>query len=119
MNSRKLSSETGNALVEAVCFVTIAFGLVLSSGIELFEMQKSSLELQSIARNSLRSFLIDPSQDLSLVVRNNQLDSPRFRNETFSVEINCNPNCDSPSGTIQLKITSLGSSAEAFGVLSG
>lgn len=117
--NRRIGSDAGNALLEAVGFVTVAFGLLLVAGLELFQLQQSQLELQTIARNAMRSYLIQPQSSIAELVKFNQQQSRAWQNEDVEMLLSCSAGCDLPGGFIVLSIVSGGLSAKAFGVIPG
>jgi hypothetical protein len=112
----RLVSERGNALIEGVGFGLMAFVLLLSSGISLFEQQLSYLELQSLARNVLRAHQIHPEINYFQALSIFQSESELFKDQTLTLSYVCEPNCASTTSIVQLVITAENVRAEVFGV---
>ncbi len=117
MKFSSICDEAGNALVEAVSFVTVAFGLVFSAGLGLFQLQASAIELQSVARNSLRSYLIGEEKSLTQLVRQNLDYNPIWREREVNVSVNCVPDCSAPEHRVILLLSAGAVQAKAFGVI--
>lgn len=110
-------SESGNVLLEAVGFVSIALGLVFISSIQLFTVQKEQLDLLLLARNLTTSHINNPEANLNV-----QLDywknKTSFANKTINVQMTCTPDCSSSGSLFQITFTSDSNYLETFGVLS-
>jgi len=115
-----LSQDRGSVLIEVVAFAFVGFGLVLTLGFQLLEQERKVLELQGIARNSMRAFLLNTSSDMYEEVSRFQEDSKIWAEESFEVSIACSPvNCSSPNALIWLRLSAGDLDAKAFGVRSG
>ena len=115
---KSIRAENGNVILEATAFVSVAFGLLLVSGIQLFTIQRNQLELESIARNTMRSYLNYPQRDMSQVLDFWQARSSILNSETIELSVSCKPSCRSNGAVVLAKLSWDGLSAEAFGVLS-
>lgn len=120
MRTSSIQDDRGSALVEVVAFAVVGFGLVLTLGFHLLEQERKVLELQGIARNSMRSHLLHTSTDLYEEVSKYQGSSKLWSEESVQVTIACTPaNCDLPNSMIWLELSAGSLSAKAFGVASG
>ena len=116
---KRLSDESGNALLEGVGFAALAFGLLLSLGMNALSFEREELALQSIARNAMRSYLLHSSGDLSEAVLIFQQESI-LASQPIQVEITCSNNdCLTKGNLIWLNLSSEELFARAFGVVSG
>lgn len=112
--------DQGSTLIEVVAFAVVAFGLVLNLGFQMLEQERKVLELQSIARNSMRSYLLSKSNDILGEVSRLQSASRLWSEERIAVEVNCVPaNCSVPKTLIWLELSGSGLEAKAFGVQGG
>ncbi len=117
MKTKLFLEDQGSALIEVVAFAVVAFGLVLTLGFQMLEQERKVLELQSIARNSMRSYLLSNSNDILGEVSRFQSASRLWSEERIAVEVNCVPaNCSVPKTLIWLEISGSGLDAKAFGV---
>jgi hypothetical protein len=120
VKTRSVLDERGSVLVEVVAFAVVGFGLVLTLGLNMLEQERKVLELQSIARNSMRSYLLHTAGDLYEEVSRLQSTSKLFSEESIDVYITCEPtNCELQNSMIWLELSVGGLSAKAFGVNSG
>ena len=120
MKTRSVLDERGSVLVEVVAFAVVGFGLVLTLGLNMLEQERKVLELQSIARNSMRSYLLHSASDMYEEVSRLQSTSKLFSEERIDVSIACEPtNCALQNSMIWLELSVGGLSSKAFGVNSG
>jgi hypothetical protein len=112
--------DQGSTLIEVVAFAVVAFGLVLTLGFQMLEQERKVLELQSIARNSMRSYLLSNSNDILGEVSRLQSASRLWSEERIAVEVSCVPaRCSVPKTLIWLELSGSGLDAKAFGVQGG
>jgi hypothetical protein len=115
---RLLSDEDGNILLEAVAFTTLAFGLILTLGIDLFQLERRQIGLEQLARNSTRFFLLNPESDFSEAISTFQELDSQLQDDQLKFSIKCQPtDCDSSGTFVSLEITSGDNVAKAFGVI--
>lgn len=120
MRTERILEDKGSALIEVVAFAVVAFGLVLTLGFHMLEQERKVLELQSIARNSMRSYLLSNSNDILGEVARLQASSRLWSEVRIVVEVNCVPaNCSVPNTLIWLELSGSGLDVKAFGVQSG
>lgn len=120
MKSRVIRQEQGSALIEVVAFAAIGFGLVLTLGFQLLEQERKVLELKSLSRNAMRSYLLSPTEDLFDEVSMLQSNSRLLVKENLSVSTSClQSECDKPNTLIWLELQLGDLSAKAFGVTGG
>lgn len=120
MKSKLVHKEHGSALIEVVAFASIGFGLVLTLGFQMLEQERKVLELKSLSRNAMRSFLISPAGDIFDEVFRLQSQSSFLAEESLSVSTSClQAECDKPNTLIWLELQIGDLSAKAFGVRSG
>lgn len=120
VKTRSVLDERGSVLVEVVAFAVVGFGLVLTLGLNMLEQERKVLELQSIARNSMRSYLLHTASDMDEEVSRLQSTSKLFSEESIDVSITCEPtNCELQNSMIWLELSVVGLSAKAFGINSG
>ena len=120
MRTNLWKQDRGNILIEVVTFAFVGFGLVLALGFQLLEQERKVLELQGIARNSMRSYLLNASNDMFEEVSRHQEDSRLWAEESLDVSITCSPaNCSLPNSLIWLRLSAGDLNAKAFGVRSG
>lgn len=119
MRTGRFREDRGSALIEVVAFTVVGFGLVLTLGLQLLERERQVLELQSIARNSMRGYLLKNPSEIYEEVSKNQAESKLWFEESISVSLNCNPvDCSKPNALIWLELSDGEISAKAFGVRS-
>ena len=117
MKTKSFLEERGSALVEVVAFAVVGFGLVLTLGFALLEQERRVLELQAIARNSMRSYLLHNSSDMFQAVSRLQSASKLWGEELINVAITCLPtDCNLANSFVWLELSADGLSAKAFGV---
>ena len=120
VKSELVKQEQGNALIEVVAFAAIGFGLVLTLGFQMLEQERKVLELKSLSRNAMRSFLLSPSTDIFDEVFRLQSDSQLLAQESLSVSTSClQAECSKPNTLIWIELQAGDLSAKAFGVTSG
>ena len=120
VKSKLVKQEQGNALIEVVAFAAIGFGLVLTLGFQMLEQERKVLELKSLSRNAMRSFLLSPSIDIFDEVFRLQSDSQLLAQESLSVSTSClQAECSKPNTLIWLELQAGDLSAKAFGVTGG
>ena len=120
VKSKLVKQEQGNALIEVVAFAAIGFGLVLTLGFQMLEQERKLLELKSLSRNAMRSFLLSPSTDIFDEVFRLQSDSQLLAQESLSVSTSClQAQCSKPNTLIWLELQAGDLSAKAFGVTGG
>ena len=120
VKSKLIKQEQGNALIEVVAFAAIGFGLVLTLGFQMLEQERKVLELKSLSRNAMRSFLLSPSIDIFDEVFRLQSDSQLLAQESLSVSTSClQAECSKPNTLIWLELQAGDLSAKAFGVTGG
>ena len=120
MKSKLVKQEQGNALIEVVAFAAIGFGLVLTLGFQMLEQERKVLELKSLSRNAMRSFLLSPSIDIFDEVFRLQSDSQLLAQESLSVSTSClQAECSKPNTLIWLELQAGDLSAKAFGFTGG
>lgn len=110
------TSDKGNVLVEVVAFVSVAFVLLLESGLNLFHIEKQQQELSQIARNSLREHLLYPEEDLGDIIENWKSQSGEFASSQIDYQISCLSCCESPGAIVQVRLSAEGVSVSAFAV---
>jgi hypothetical protein len=120
VKSSLLRQERGSALIEVVAFAAIGFGLVLTLGFQMLEQERKALELKSLSRNAMRSYLIGPSADIFDEVFRLQSDSRLLAEESLSVATSClQAECLKPNTLIWLELKAGNLSAKAFGITGG
>lgn len=120
MRTNLLSQDRGSVLIEVVAFAFVGFGLVLTLGFNLLEQERKVLELEGIARNSMRSFLLHSSNDMFEEVSRHQESSKLWKEELLDGSMSCSPaNCSSPNSLIWLRLTAGDLESKAFGVRGG
>ncbi len=117
MKTKSFHDERGSALIEVVAFAVVGFGLVLTLGFALLDQERKVLELQAIARNSMRSYLLHNENDMYQEVSRLRSASKMWSEESIDVSITCEPtNCDLPNSFVWLELSADGLSAKAFGI---
>ena len=120
MRVSRFSKDKGSVLIEVVAFAVAGFVLVLSLGLQLLEQERRVLELQGIARNSMRGYLLNSSTSIDEEVLRNQETSRLWTEDTISISLTCNPiDCTKPNTLVWLELTGSQVTARAFGVRSG
>jgi len=115
---RSLSDEDGIILLEAVAFTTLAFGLILSLGIDLVQLERRQIGLEQLARNAARFFLLNPDSDFSEAISTFQELDSQMQVDQITLALRCQPTDCEASGTfVSLEITSGDNVAKAFGVI--
>lgn len=112
-----LASERGSILVEATGFAVLAFGLVLTLSIQVFELERRVIGLESLARNAMRNSLLSSDFDFQSIVFDFQNLDPLLSEEDISVSTSCSASQCSRSGElIWLEISIGNAKAKVFGV---
>ena len=120
VKTKSFLEERGSALVEVVAFAVVGFGLVLTLGFALLEQERRVIELQAIARNSMRSYLLHNSSDMFQAVSRLQSASKLWAEERIEVAVTCLPtDCHLRNSFVWLELSADGLSAKAFGVTNG
>ena len=120
VKSRLIRQDQGSALIEVIAFAAIGFGLVLTLGFQLLEQERKVLELKSLSRNAMRSYLLSPTADLFDEVSRLQSESRLLVEESVSVSTSyLETECDKANTLIWLELELEGLSAKAFGVRGG
>jgi len=120
VRTRRLGSDKGSVLIEVVAFAVVGFGLVLTLGHQLMEQERKVLELQGIARNSMRAYLLQPTSSLAEHVSRFQDQSKLWAEERIDISVRCLPNtCNVANTVIWLELQALDVDAKSFGVSSG
>lgn len=117
MRFSRLADSEGNVLLETIAFVTVAFGLILTAGLNLVQIQQDSLALERIARNSLRQYLVFGDQSLSSIVQANLSISSISDLDNLALSVTCSPDCLTYPHKIFLRLQIGQSSASAFGII--
>lgn len=117
MRFSRLNSESGNAILETIGFVTVAFGLILTFGLQLFQLQSNAIELELVARNSLRDYLTHQSETLLETTRRHLGESRDFQDLDVAIDVVCSPDCLTRPFHIQLSLFVGAIRASAFGVV--
>lgn len=119
MRIGRLAKDRGSVLIEVVAFAVVGFGLVLTLGLQLLEQERKALELQGIARNSMRAYLLSSSNSIDEEVLRHQESSRLWSEESISLSLKCNPSdCSKPNALVWLEVTGADLDAKAFGVRS-
>ena len=117
MKNRLLSSDDGNALLEGVAFLAVALGLVFALSIQVFEMERRQLALSGLARNSMRSYLVESRTDLEGTVLSIQAKTPLLSQDQLSIDVTCRSKlCDDPGELIWLRLRTENLTALAYGI---
>ena len=112
-----LRDEQGNALLEGVGFAAVAFGLLLTLGMNALNLERESLALQSIARNSMRYYSLHPDEDIEGVVASFQREGI-LSSQSVQVTLSCsNQDCLTRGNLLWLELRTDESVAKAFGVI--
>lgn len=119
MKFRFIRQDAGSALLEAVGFAVLVFGMILTAGLGLFQLQAAAIELQSIARNSVRSYVLGEGKSLSDLIQINLEASQLWRDRKIQVSIRCLPDCFTKPTRVRIELTDGQIKAEAFGVTGG
>ena len=115
---KSIRAEDGNAILEGVSFAAVSFGLVLFSGLGLFQVQEDQLELQGIARNVMRDHSLHPELSLEEALHNWQSLSSSWNGRHISISLSCVNPCT--AGAIKwLRLSGNELSALSFGIADG
>lgn len=113
-----LRSDRGSMLLEAVGFSALAFGLLLTLSLHVFELERRQLGLEQIARNATRYYLLHPASDLSEAVDAFKALDSQFEDDELDIEVKCQPNdCRITGSLVLLEIKAGINMAKAFGVV--
>jgi len=116
--SNFLRNEEGNMLLEAVGFAALAFGLLLTFSLQVFDLERRQLGLEQIARNATRYFILNPDSDLGEAIYSFQALDQQFNEDQLEVAVRCQPTDCQSSGTFVWLELSVGVNvAKAFGVI--
>jgi hypothetical protein len=116
--NRKLNSEKGSIVVEATGFAVLAFGLVLTLTIELFDMERRVIGLEALARNSIRHALVSSDFDFNAIVADFKNLDPLLRNENISISSTCSlSQCPRAGELVWLELSIDSAKAKVFGVI--
>lgn len=109
--------EQGNALLEGVGFAAVAFGLLLTLGMNALNLEREALSLQSIARNAMRYYSLHPTKEMDGVVALFQRDSI-LASQSIQVSLICsNQDCQKPGNLFWLELRTEELQVKAFGVV--
>lgn len=115
---KSIRAEDGNAILEGVSFAAVSFGLVLFSGLGLFQVQEDQLELQGLARNVMRDHSLHPELSLEEALHNWQSLSSSWNGRHISISLSCVNPCT--AGAIKwLRLSGNELSALSFGIADG
>jgi len=116
--SRVLQSEKGSIVVEATGFAVLAFGLVLTLTIQIFELERTVIGVQALSRNAMRHALLSSDFDFETSVANFKHLDPFLRDEAVLVSSTCSLNSCSRSGDlVWLELSLENTKAKVFGVI--
>ncbi len=114
---KSLRDERGNALLEGVGFAAVAFGLLLTLGMNALTLEREALALQSIARNVMRYYALHPGKEIADVVALFQRDGI-LASESIQVIFNCsNQDCVTTGNLYWLELRTEELKTKAFGVI--
>jgi hypothetical protein len=94
--------ESGSAILELVIF---GFALQLSvmiAGLNVLAVQKDQITAESIARHSLRSYLLSQTDPESTA---RELIDESKSKSNLSLNILCEPDCEKPASIVTLEVT--------------
>lgn len=113
---KRISNDQGNAILEAISFVAVSFGLILLSGVQLFTIQRDQLELSLLSRNVMTSFLnsTDTSLAEQLVFWKSR---SGFSDQQVAMNVRCSPDCLTRGSIVIADLSYLGQEVRVFGVL--
>jgi hypothetical protein len=113
-----LESDKGSIVLEATGFAVLAFGLVLTLTIQLFDVERRVIGLEALARNAMRNALISSDFDFETSVASLKDLDPLLRDEAVLVFSTCSLSTCSKSGDLVWLELSLDSTkAKVFGVI--
>lgn len=111
MRSVNFSDESGSVLVEFIVMGLLLQLLLLAGGLTLIETQHQQLAAESLARHSLRSFLLHGTP---IEVTAKDL-AEQFRLSTgYEVSLDCQGNCEQSGDIAALTVRVGGTSARVF-----
>ena len=115
---KALESEKGSIVLEATGFAVLAFGLVLTLTIQLFDIEMRVIGLEALARNAMRHALISSDFDLETSVAGFKDLDLLLRDEPVLVSSACSLSTCSRSGDlIWLELSLDSTKAKVFGVI--
>jgi len=115
---KSIRDEKGNAILEGVAFAAVAFGLVMVSGLEIFQVQSEQIELQRLARNVMREHSVHPDLGIGDTLANLKSLSQDWKEMELSISLVCTSSCQ--EGDIEwLSLSGGGLTAVSFGVVNG
>ncbi|MEI8231823.1 MAG: hypothetical protein WCG32_04595 [Actinomycetes bacterium] len=116
--SRVIDNDSGSILLEAVSFAAMAFGLLLTLGLNILDLERRQLGIEQVARNAIRYYLLSPNSDLSEAVFTFQSLDVQFDDDQVGVLIDCSPSdCDASGSLVWLELKAGANSSRAFGVV--
>lgn len=115
---KKISDETGNALLEGIVFAAFSFGLVLSSGLTLFQVEADQLALNGLARNVSRDYLMNSSVPINEVLQKWQSVCSNWKDRELELKVICGGECTT-GAILHIELSSAGLTASSFGVVDG
>lgn len=108
--SKTLREERGSALFEFLIFgIVMQLGL-LTAGLQILNLQSSQLVAESIARHSLRSYVItgtNPDETVKQLLQDYEITSAP------NVQFSCSPNCDELGALVSVVVSIGGAKASA------
>ena len=112
------NSEQGSIVLEATGFAVLAFGLIMTLTIQVFEMERRVIWLEALAKNVMRHSLLNSDFDFEANVAEFQNVDPFLRDEVVSASSTCLLSSCSRSGQlVWLEISIDGAKAKVFGVI--
>ena len=115
---KALESEKGSIVLEATGFAVLAFGLVLTLTIQLFDIEKRVIGLEALARNAMRHALISSDFDFETSVASFEDLDPLLRDEAVLVSSTCSlSTCGRSGDLVWLELSLDSTKAKVFGVI--
>lgn len=106
----KFNSERGSAVIDFVLYgVVLQVGLLMF-GLQVFSTQANQLAAESIARHSLRSFVL---AGIAPRLTANQVLNDFGVDKKATVQFLCNPDCESEGALLAVKVVVGSSTATA------
>lgn len=113
-----LESDKGSIVFEATGFSVLAFGLVLTLTIQLFDMERRVIGLEALARNAMRQALLSSDFDFETSVASFKELDLILRDEAVLVSSTCSLSACSRSGDlVWLELSLESTKAKVFGVI--
>ena len=110
--------DSGSILLEAVGFAALAFGLLLTMGLNLLDLERKQLGIEQITRNAFRYYILHPNSGLSVAIQNFKYLDRRFDDEHLELSVHCTPsNCSETGSFVWLEARAGSNTAKAFGVV--